>query len=259
MSSKDWRLWKKKAPLLIHYPKTPSLIRHSLHSKVKHRCRRYWSWVRCGMNLGNISYIQWLCNPFYKVLREKENLRYLEKAVRLQAQQFCAISGHGGKARCAAWKHPCDDQADSDSINHVTSQIFSKQQLLETHTAAKKKKEEKVHLKEKDFNVFNTHYCPHSASVRPPSSPICHSQRAYDAAIWKTEIIWGEGRRHSEGGWGWGVRTGGSERKREVDGLKKKCRVLSVDSSRILLNSQLPVFKRRLRRSSNLYSPRKKR
>lgn len=55
------------------------------------------------------------------------------------------------------------------------------------------------------------------------------------------------------------MRTGGSERKREVEGLKKKCRALSVDSSRILLNSQLPVFKRRLRRCSNLYSPRKKR
>lgn len=72
-----------------------------------------------------------------------------------------------------------------------------------------------VHLKEKDFNVFNTHYCPRSASVHPPSSPICHSQRAYDAAIWKTEIIWREGRRHSEGGWG-------SDRNREVEGLKKK-------------------------------------
>lgn len=47
-----------------------------------------------------------------------------------------------------------------------------------------------MHLKEKDFNVFNTHYSPRLASVRPPSSPICHSQRAYDAAIWKTEIIW---------------------------------------------------------------------
>lgn len=48
--------------------------------------------------------------------------------------------------------------------------------------------------------MFDTHYCPRLASVRPPRSPICHSQRAYDAAIWKTKIIWGEGKRHSEGG-----------------------------------------------------------
>lgn len=58
-----------------------------------------------------------------------------------------------------------------------------KQQLSETHTAAQKKE----HLKKKKINVFDSHYCPHPGI-----------QRAYDAAIWKTEIIWGEGRRHSE-------------------------------------------------------------
>lgn len=55
------------------------------------------------------------------------------------------------------------------------------------------------------------------------------------------------------------MRTRGSERKKkrgEVEGLKKKkkCRTLGVDSSRILLNSQLPVLKLRLRRGRNLYS-----
>lgn len=91
-----------------------------------------------------------------------------------------------------------------ESVNHVTFQIFSKQQLSEMYTAAKKKKKKKGGqgtFRKKDFTIFNTHRCPRSASVHPPSSPICHSQRAYDAAIWEAEIIRREGRRHSEGGW----------------------------------------------------------
>lgn len=197
-----------------------------------------------------------LCSLFTKCSEKKKIcLGHLKKAVRLQAQQFCvsALSRRESQVCSSKASMWWPGRLRLHKSCHL-SDIF-KQQLSETHTAAKKKREEKVHLKEKDFNVFNTHYCPRSASVRPPSSPICHSQRAYDAAIWKTEIIWGEGRRHSEGGWSWGVRTGGSERKREVEGFKKKCRALSVDSSRILLNSQLPVLKLRLRRGSNLYSP----
>lgn len=74
--------------------------------------------------------------------------------------------------------------------------------------------------RERDLNVFNTHCCPHQASVRPPRTPICHSPRAYDAAIWKTEIIWREGRRQRGRAGPW-VRSGDGERKREVEGLKK--------------------------------------
>lgn len=52
-----------------------------------------------------------------------------------------------------------------------------------------------------------------------------------------------------EGGGSRGVRTGGGRWKD-----LKKCRALSVDSSRILLSTQLPVVKPRLRHSRNLYS-----
>lgn len=107
----------------------------------------------------------------------------------------------------------------TDSINHVTFQIFSNSSFPKRTQQQKKKR---VHLKERDFNVFNTHYCPHSASVHPPSSPICHSQGAYDTAIWEAEIIQGEGRRHSEGGWSWGVKTGGRERTEGGRRIKKK-------------------------------------
>lgn len=31
-----------------------------------------------------------------------------------------------------------------------------------------------------------------SLHTHPPSFPICHSQWVYYAAIWRTEIIWGE-------------------------------------------------------------------
>lgn len=50
---------------------------------------------------------------------------------------------------------------------------------------------------------------------------------------------------------------GEDKRQREKEGggtIFKKKSVLGVDSSRILLNSRLPVLKLRLRRSSNLYS-----
>lgn len=188
--------------------------------------------------------------------KKKICLGCLKKPVCLQAQQFCASAFSWRKSQVCSLKASMwwPGELRLHKSCHL-SDIF-KHQLSEKHTAAKKR--EKVHLKEKDFNVFNTHYSPRLASVRPPSSPICHSQRAYDAAIWKTEIIWGEGRRHREGGWGWGVRTRGSQRKRAVERLKKKCRVLGVDSSIILLNSRLPVLKLRLRRSSNLYSSVKK-
>lgn len=47
--------------------------------------------------------------------------------------------------------------------------------------------------------------------------------------------------------WRQGEKEGGGR-------IKKTCRAFSMDSSRILLNSQLPDLKLRLRRSSNLYS-----
>lgn len=139
-------------------------------------------------------------------LEKKICLRQLKKPVRLQAQQFCASAFSLRKSQVCSLK---------ESMWWPGKLRLHKSchQLSEKHSAAsKKKQEEKVHLKESDFNVFNTHYGTCLASVRPPRSSICHSQRAYDTAIWKSEIIWGEGRRHCEGQ--------EAAKEREVDGLK---------------------------------------
>lgn len=50
-----------------------------------------------------------------------------------------------------------------ESVNHVTFQIFSKQQLSEMYTAAKKKKEDKVHLERR----ISPYLTPTTALVRP--------------------------------------------------------------------------------------------
>lgn len=148
------------------------------------------------------------------------------KQVWLQAQQICTSTFPGEKKKKPGvqLKSPYDDQANSDSINHATFWDIFKYRLSVQHTAAKKreKEREKVHYREKDFNVFNTHYSPRLASARPPSTPICHSQRAYDAAIWKTEIIREVGGPGDKAGWGWGVRTKGSKRWSEVQWFRKE-------------------------------------
>lgn len=131
-----------------------------------------------------------------------------------------------GKKPGVQLKSPYDDQANSDSINHATFEIFSNTGFQFSTRQRKRERErkerEKVHYREKDFNVFNTHYSPRLASVRPPSTPICHSQRAYDAAIWKTEIIRGGGGAGDKAGWGWWVRTKGSKRWSEVQWFRKE-------------------------------------
>lgn len=131
--------------------------------------------------------------------KNKVCLGCLMKQVWLQAQQICTSAFPQKKKKPGAQlKSPYDDQANSDSINHATFEIFSNTGFQFSTRQRKqrereRKEREKVHYGEKDFNVFNTHYSPRLASVRPPSTPICHSQRAYDAAIWKTEIIRGVG------------------------------------------------------------------
>lgn len=156
------------------------------------------------------------------------------KQVWLQAQQICTSTfPQKEEARCAAQK---PIWWPGELRLHKSCHLWDifKYRLSVQHTAAKKrererKEREKVHYREKDFNVFNTHYSPRLASVRPPSTPICHSQRAYDAAIWKTEIIsgvgggWvGGGGAGDKAGWGWRVRTKGSKRWSEVQWFRKE-------------------------------------
>lgn len=91
-------------------------------------------------------------------LENKTRLRYLKKVTSSTIQ--CELLVSENKARCAARKHTCDDQADCDSINHVTSQIFSNSSFQKCTQWQKKNEErrgEGAFLKEKDFNVFNTH------------------------------------------------------------------------------------------------------
>lgn len=68
------------------------------------------------------------------------------------------------KARCAARKHLCDDQADSDSINHVTFQIFSNSSFQKSPQQQKKKKREVGAFKRKRISMYLT---PTTALARP--------------------------------------------------------------------------------------------
>lgn len=122
--------------------------------------------------------------------KNKICLGCLMKQVWLQAQQICTSAFRRKKKKPGVQlKKPI--WWPGELRLHKSCHLWDifKYRLSVQHTAAKQREREKVHYREKDFNVFNTHYSPRLASVRPPSTPICHSQRAYDAAIWKTEII----------------------------------------------------------------------
>lgn len=132
-------------------------------------------------------------------LRERTYIWVNKQLYGLQAQQMC-------------WEKPHVITGLTQSpLPQIKCAFYGTYCKTLTLASAKKREKKKDRVKRKgrrcimgergDRIVLNTHGGLRPASARPPSTPICHSLRAYDAAIWKTEII--------KGRWWWCGGLGG--------------------------------------------------
>lgn len=141
-------------------------------------------------------------------------------------------------------EHACDDQADSEPINHVSYQVFSKQLKC---TERQKNLDVNMHYKKR----ISTYLTPTGALSRPlythPALPSAIQERAYDAAAWDAEIIWRGGRRH------WGrVDTRIEDRQR--GGMRDYQKEQSESFEIPLLHTRLTVLKVKPRHNNQLHS-----